>query len=109
MAYDTNKLNKVFAFLSVLFLVTVFWVFLDDYMRPWKAVQIEGMKIKREKLQKKILFVDVISGFSILSESIWRSEKPQTNYKYILPFSRTKLAKKMISKKCWRKYGKMEE
>ncbi len=54
MAYNMKKLNKVFAVLSVLFLVTVVWVFLDDYLRPWKAVQIEAMKIKREKLSEQI-------------------------------------------------------
>ena len=54
MAYNMEKLNKVFAFLSVLFLITVFWVFLDDYSRPWKKVQLEAMQIKRAKLQEKI-------------------------------------------------------
>lgn len=54
MAYDTKKLNKVFAFLSILFLITTFWVFLDDYMRPWKAVQVEAMKIKKQKLEEKL-------------------------------------------------------
>ena len=34
-------------------MVTV-WVFLDDYIRPWKAVQIEAMKIKEQKLQAKL-------------------------------------------------------
>ena len=54
MAYDTSKLNKVFAFLSILLLITVFWVFLDDYLRPWKAVQIEALKIKREKIDGQL-------------------------------------------------------
>lgn len=54
MAYDTKKLNKVFAFLSIAFLITTFWVFLDDYLRPWKAVQIEAMKIRKGKLQEKL-------------------------------------------------------
>lgn len=54
MAYDMKKLNKVFAFLSVAFLLTVLWVFLDDYMRPWKMVQLEAQKIKRDKLTAKI-------------------------------------------------------
>ena len=54
MAYEMKKLNKVFAFLSVLLLVTVGWVFLDDYLRPWKKVQIEAQNIKRKKLQVKI-------------------------------------------------------
>jgi mono/diheme cytochrome c family protein len=54
MAYDMNKLNKIFAFLSIAFLITVIWVFLDDYLRPWKAYQIEAMKIQREKLSQSI-------------------------------------------------------
>jgi mono/diheme cytochrome c family protein len=54
MAYDMKKLNKVFAFLSVLLLVTVGWVFLDDYLRPWKKVQIEAEAIKQKKLEEKI-------------------------------------------------------
>jgi len=53
MAYDTKKLNKLFAFLSILLLMTVVWVFLDDYIRPWKAVQIQSLKIKRTKLMEK--------------------------------------------------------
>jgi cytochrome c2 len=50
MAYDTQKLNKIFAFLSILFLGSVIWVFIDDYARPWKLVQIQARKIKRQKL-----------------------------------------------------------
>jgi len=58
MAYNTSKLNKVFAFLSVLFLMVVVWVFLDDYIRPWKAVQIEAIKIKKQKLEEKLKKVE---------------------------------------------------
>jgi mono/diheme cytochrome c family protein len=54
MAYDMKKLNKLFAFLSVLALMTVVWVFLDDYIRPWKGVQLEAIQIKKEKLQEKL-------------------------------------------------------
>lgn len=54
MAYDMKKLNKVFAFLSVLFFAVVVWVFLDDYIRPWKIVQLEAMKIKEQKLQARL-------------------------------------------------------
>ena len=54
MAYDTAKLNKLFAFLSLLFLMTVFWVFLDDYIRPWKKVQLDAMKIREESIAKQI-------------------------------------------------------
>lgn len=54
MAYDMNKLNKVFAFISVIFLMAVIWVFLDDYLRPWKAVQLEAMQIRRERISQSI-------------------------------------------------------
>ncbi len=54
MAFNMSKLNKVFAFLSVLFLMTTIWVFMDDYMRPWKKVQLEAFKIKRAKLEKDL-------------------------------------------------------
>ena len=54
MAYNTKKLNKVFFFLSLAFLMTVLWVFLDDYIRPWKSFQIKAMKIEREAISQKI-------------------------------------------------------
>ena len=54
MAYNMKKLHKVFAFLSIFFLLTVIWVFLDDYLRPWKAYQVEAMKIERQKLDQEI-------------------------------------------------------
>ena len=54
MAYNTAKLNKVFFFFSIAFLMTVLWVFLDDYIRPWKAYQIKAMKIERDIIDKKI-------------------------------------------------------
>lgn len=54
MAYNTKTLNKVFAVLSVGLLLTVVWVFLDDYMKEWKIVQIKAMQIKAEKLRGEI-------------------------------------------------------
>ncbi len=54
MAYDMSKLNKIFAFLSVALLITTFWVFLDDYIRPWKAVQLEAMQIRQQKLKEQV-------------------------------------------------------
>jgi cytochrome c551/c552 len=54
MAYDMKTLNKVFAFLSFLLLVTVGWMFLDDYMRPWKGFQIKGQEIKKKKIRQEI-------------------------------------------------------
>jgi hypothetical protein len=54
MAYDTKKLNKVFAFLSVIFLISVVWMMLDDFIRPWKVYQIQAVKIRREVLKKQL-------------------------------------------------------
>lgn len=47
MAYSMPKLHKVMAILSFIFFVTTVWVFLDDYIRPWKAIQVEALQIKR--------------------------------------------------------------
>lgn len=58
MAFDMEKLNKIFAFLAVIFLITVVWVAVDDYARPWKVVQIEALKIKGEKLAKDLEVVN---------------------------------------------------
>lgn len=54
MAYNTSTLNKVFAVLSVLFLLTVIWVVLDDYIRPWKAVQVKALEIEKQVTNAKI-------------------------------------------------------
>lgn len=54
MAYNISTLNKVFAVLSVLFLLTVIWVVLDDYIRPWKAVQIKAMDVEKQVIAKKV-------------------------------------------------------
>ena len=54
MAYSMPKLHKIMAILSFIFLVTTIWVFLDDYMRPWKAYQVEALKIKRRHLEEQI-------------------------------------------------------
>jgi preprotein translocase subunit SecF len=54
MAYDTKVLNKVFAVVSVLFLLTVIWMVFDDYIRPWKAIQVKAMDIQKQKTQAKI-------------------------------------------------------
>ena len=58
MFYNTNKLNKIFAVISVIFLISVLWLFLDDYIRPWKAFQLKGMDIEKEVTQKKIQEID---------------------------------------------------
>ncbi|MDH4467829.1 MAG: c-type cytochrome [Bacteriovoracaceae bacterium] len=54
MAYDTKKLNKVFAVLAVLLLFAVLWMFVDDYLRPWKAVQLKAIDIKQQHLNDQI-------------------------------------------------------
>jgi mono/diheme cytochrome c family protein len=54
MAYNTKKLNKLFAVLSVLFFITIIWVFLDDYIKPWKVVQIKSLEIKRQVLSEQV-------------------------------------------------------
>ncbi|MCY4523282.1 MAG: c-type cytochrome [Halobacteriovoraceae bacterium] len=58
MAYDTKKLNVVFVFLSFLLLMSTLWLFLDDYIRPWKKVQLDALKIRKEKIQKEIAAAD---------------------------------------------------
>jgi mono/diheme cytochrome c family protein len=54
MAFSMPKLNKIMAFLSFILLVTTIWVFLDDYIRPWKAIQVEAIKIKRQHTELAI-------------------------------------------------------
>ncbi len=54
MAYDTNVLNKIFAVISVCFLLVVIWMVFDDYIRPWKAVQVKALDIEKQKTQEKI-------------------------------------------------------
>ncbi len=87
MAYDMKKLNKVFAFLSVLLLMTVGWVFLDDYLRPWKKVQIEAEAIKRKKIQEKI----DEENKKINKEQLEKLEKDLETYKADLEKSSEKL------------------
>ena len=58
MAYDTKFLNKIFAIVSVVFLFVVIWVVLDDFIRPWKAVQIKALDIEKMKIQEKIKEID---------------------------------------------------
>ncbi len=54
MAYSMPKLHKVMAILSVLFFITVVWVFMDDYVRPWKAIQVESIRIKRRHTEEQL-------------------------------------------------------
>ena len=54
MAYNMAKLNRIFALLSFLLLFATLWVFLDDYIRPWKMVQLEARQIEKKHLLEKI-------------------------------------------------------
>ena len=58
MAYDMAKLNRIFALLSFLLLVTTLWVFLDDYIRPWKVIQLEAQQIEKKHLLEQIQVED---------------------------------------------------
>src|SRR6476620_2547316 len=58
MAYDTKVLNKIFAVVSVVFLLVVIWMVFDDYIRPWKAVQVKALDIEKQKIQEKIKEID---------------------------------------------------
>ncbi len=54
MAFSMPKLNKLMAVFSVIFFISVLWVFLDDYIRPWKAIQVESIKIQRRHVEEAI-------------------------------------------------------
>ena len=58
MAYDMKVLNKIFAVLSVSFLLVTIWMIFDDYIRPWKAVQVKALDIEKQKIQEKIKEID---------------------------------------------------
>ena len=58
MAYDSKVLNKIFAVLGVSFLLVTIWVALDDYIRPWKAIQVKAMDIEKQKTLEKIKSVE---------------------------------------------------
>lgn len=54
MAYNTKTLNKIFAFLSILLFLSTVWMLMEDFIRPWKFFQLQGMKIRREQLAGQI-------------------------------------------------------
>lgn len=58
MAYDTKVLNKIFAVLSISFLIVTMWMFFDDYIRPWKSVQIKALDIQKQKIQENIKVIE---------------------------------------------------
>ncbi len=79
MAYNMKTLNKVFAILSVVFLIAIVWVVLDDYIRPWKVVQVKGMKVKGEVLKEKILAEEKSIDSEKLAEVKSNIESAQKN------------------------------
>ncbi len=54
MAYSMPKMHKIMAILSFIFFITTMWVFLDDYIRPWKAIQVEALQIKRRHTEELV-------------------------------------------------------
>lgn len=58
MAFDIKFLNKIFAVISVVFLLVTIWMIFDDYIRPWKAVQVKALDIEKQKIKEKIKEID---------------------------------------------------
>ena len=77
MAYSMPKLHKIMAILSFIFFVTTIWVFLDDYMRPWKGYQVEALKIKRRHLDAQIIEATKNIDSTKLAELNSRLEKSE--------------------------------
>ena len=48
--YKSITLNRIFAVTSVILLVSLVWMFADDYERSWKHYQRNFRKIQSEKL-----------------------------------------------------------
>lgn len=95
MAYDTKVLNKIFAVLSVCFLLVTIWVALDDYIRPWKAVQVKAMDIEKQKIQEKIKEIDgSIDGAKLkeAKEKIAQAEKELAAHQEKLDAANKKIA-----------------
>lgn len=87
MAYDTKVLNKIFGVISVVFLFVVIWMVLDDYIRPWKAVQVKALDIEKQKILEKIKEIDgSIDGEKIkeIKEKIANAEKGLEEHKSTL-------------------------
>jgi mono/diheme cytochrome c family protein len=84
MAYDTKVLNKIFAITSVVFLLVTVWMIFDDYIRPWKAVQVKALDIEKRKIQEKIKEIDgSIDGAKLkeIKAQIAASEKSLEGHK----------------------------
>ena len=84
MAYDTKVLNKIFAVISVIFLFVIIWMVFDDYIRPWKAVQVKALDIEKQKILEKIKEIDGSIDSEKLNEvkaSIVAAEKALESHK----------------------------
>ena len=96
MAYNTQKLNKVFFFFSLAFLMTTLWVFLDDYIRPWKGYQMKAMKIERENVEKKIAEAEKAldaKKLALLKEELAKAEEVVTARKESIEAVEKEMAK----------------
>lgn len=95
MAFDTKVLNKIFAALSVTFLLVTIWMIFDDYIRPWKAVQVKALDIEKQKIQEKIKEIDgSIDGEKLkaIKAKIEASEKGILGHKEKLEKANAKVA-----------------
>ena len=84
MAYDTKVLNKIFAVVSVVFLFVTIWMVFDDYIRPWKAIQVKALDIEKQKIQEKIKEIDgSIDGNKLkeIKQAIVAAEKALEGHK----------------------------
>lgn len=111
MAYSMPKLHKVMAILSFIFFVTTVWVFLDDYIRPWKAIQVEAQGIKRRHTEealkaatkeldaKKLAELDanLIKGNEIVASRKSEIEKAEKELKEILTKQKAQTIKNGVS------------
>jgi len=77
MSYHMKTLNKVFAVLSIVFLLSVVWLVLDDYIRPWKAVQIKALDIQERVIASKIKEAEKSIDGAKLKEARVKIEKAQ--------------------------------
>lgn len=84
MAYDTKVLNKIFAVVSVVFLFVTIWMVFDDYIRPWKAIQVKALDIEKQKIKEKIKEIDgSIDGNALkeIKQEIMAAEKALNSHK----------------------------
>jgi len=52
--YNINKLNAWFAITTILLLLSIIWMFMDDYSREWKGYQKEFRDLEIEKARVKL-------------------------------------------------------